>query len=374
MDLTAEIPTTARPRAWSWWSADRFAMLFYGVAAAGAVIGQLWVAMTHIPWPAGLAFGWRLAAVLPFAACLELLAMVLAALADQRMRIGERALGFRAFSAAVAALAVSVIVAGHWGDPYTVAAFGGLSVSAYTLWLLHSAARRRDALRAAGKLAAVAPAYGLWRRVRHPVLTARAAELAREHGLGLYASLREAELELRAEQRRPAIAAAVEAAIRSAQADPRMAEIAVTTLDLDRIAAELAERADYAGWAGRLAPAVSAPASSAPALPGTPGGADRNSGTGGGTAARGSGRNAGRNTRSGSLPPQRRGSAAGRGTTNAAERIRTLVSEHPELTRSELAERAGTSDRYVRKVLGSAPAAPPAPEQVNGNRPELTRD
>lgn len=241
------------------WSPARLAYLFYGVAAAGAVVGQVWVAMTHIPWPDGVPVGLRLAAVLPFALCLELLAMVLAAMGDERQRAGERAYGFRGFSAAVAVLAVSVIVAGHWGDPYTVAAFGGLSVSAYALWLLHSSARRRDALRAAGQLATVAPAYGLWRRLRHPVVTARAAELAREHGYGMYASLRAAELALRAERRRPAIADAVEAAVRAEHPDRRMAQIAVSTLDLDRIAEALASRADYDGWAERLAPAVTAP-------------------------------------------------------------------------------------------------------------------
>lgn len=348
---------------------DRAAVLFYATAATGAVIGQVWVAMTHIPWPDGLAPGWRLAAVLPFAACLELLAMVLAAMADQRQRMGEQAIGFRVFSALVAALAVSVIVAGHWGDPYTVAAFGGLSVSAYALWLLHSSARRRDALRAAGKLAAVAPAYGLARRVRHPVLTARAAELARERGLGLYASLRAAELEMCAERRRPAIAAAVEAAVRADQTDPVMAEIAVSTLDLDRIATALAEQADYVGWAERLAPAVRAPepvtpAEQGPELP--PGSARNSEPVPVGSSARKAGRNSSGSARlrkAASRPPtQRRRGAADQGP-NAAEQIRALVAQSPDLTRKELAQQVGVSDRYVRGVLNRSPE----PEPVNGH-------
>lgn len=243
----------------------RLATTFYGLAATAAVIGQTWVAVDHLPWPDGVAPVWRVAAVAPFALVLELLAVVLAVMSDYRMRLGERALGVRAFSAAVAVVATGVIVIGHGQhDLYLAIGFGALSGAAYLLALVHMSMRRRDALRAAGQLAQVAPAYGLYRWLRHPVLTARAAELARERGLGLYESLRAAELELRAERRRPAIAAAVEQAIRAEHPDPRMAQIAVSTLDLDRIAAELADTADYAGWAARLAPAVTAPSPDSP--------------------------------------------------------------------------------------------------------------
>ena len=251
-----------------WWPA-RLAYGFYGVAAAGAVIGQTWVALTHIPWGSGV-HGWvRVAAVLPFALCLELLAMALAAMGDERMRLGEHAYGFRVFSALVATVAVGILVVGHWPHYYWSASFGVLSTSAYLLWLLHSAARRRDALRAAGKLADTAPDYGLWRRLRHPIWTASAAELAR-HGhtdptgtwrpLSLYESLHAAQLAIRADKRRPALARAVEQVVRADHPDPRMADIAVHTLDLDRIATELERRVDYPAWADRLAPAITAPA------------------------------------------------------------------------------------------------------------------
>ena len=270
-------PRPVTPSAPPRWSPARLAYAFYGVAAGGAVIGQVWVALTRIPWDAAWPVSARIAAVLPFALCLELLGMTLAAMADERQRLGERAYGYRVFSAVVAALAVGIILVGHWPHAYQVAAFGGLSGAAYTLWLLHAAARRRDALRAAGKLDDTAPSYGLHRRVRHPIVTARAAELARAgtgdrdrrtwRPLGLHESLVAADLALRAEARRPALAAAVERAVRADHSDPRMAEIAVTTLDLDRIASELEARADYAGWADRLAPAVQAhpPAGEAPA-------------------------------------------------------------------------------------------------------------
>jgi len=252
------------------WSPARLAYWFYAVAAAGAAIGQTWVALTHVPWSAGVPAWVRVAAVLPFALCLELLAMALAAMADERLRLGEHAHGFRVFSALVATVAVGILVIGHWPHHYWSAAFGALSSSAYLLWLLHSAARRRDALRAAGKLADTAPDYGLWRRLRYPIRTARAAEAAREgrvdettgqwRPLQLYESLRVAQLAMRAEKRRPAVANAVERVVRSDHGDPRMADIAVRTLDLDRLAAELERLVDYPAWADRLAPAVTVPA------------------------------------------------------------------------------------------------------------------
>jgi hypothetical protein len=251
------------------WSPARLAYWFYGVAATGAVAGQTWVAVEHLPWGAGVPFAARVVAVSPFALCLELLAMALAAMADERMRLGERAYGFRACSAVVAVVAIGIQVAGHWPQLYWSGVFGMLSGSAYLLWSLHAAARRRDALRAAGKLADTAPDYGLWRRVRHPVWTARAAQLAREgrvdaasglwRPLGLYESLRAAQSAIRDEKRRPAVAAAVQQVVRADQRDPRMAEVAVRTLDLDRLAAELASRVDYGAWADRLAPAITAP-------------------------------------------------------------------------------------------------------------------
>jgi hypothetical protein len=252
------------------WSPARLAYGFYSIAATGAVIGQTWVALTHVPWPPTVPAWIRVAAVLPFALCLELLAMALAAMGDERLRSGERAYGLRVFSALVATVAVGILVLGHWPHYYWSAAFGVLSTSAYMLWLLHSAARRRDALRTTGKLADTAPDYGLWRRLRYPIWTARAAELAREghtdpatagwRPLTLYESLRAAQLAMRAEKRRPLVAKAVEQVVRTDHPDPKMADIAVRTLDLDRIATELERRVDYTAWADRLAPAISASA------------------------------------------------------------------------------------------------------------------
>lgn len=267
---TADRPGRSRPpsNGSAGWSA-RWAYPFYAVAVTGAVIGQTWVALEHLSWSPAVPVPVRVLMVLPFALCLELLAMALAAMADERMRLGERAYGLRVFSSAVAAVAVGIQVAGHWPDLYWADVFGVLSSSAYALWMLHAAARRRDALRAAGKLADTAPDYGLWRRIRHPILTARAAELAREghrdattgqwRPLALFESLRAAEQAISAEKRRPAVARAVAEVVRADQHDPRMADIAVRTLDLDRLAAELASRVNYCAWANRLAPAITAP-------------------------------------------------------------------------------------------------------------------
>jgi len=347
--------------------AERLAYVFYGLAAGAAVIGQVWVAVEHIPWPPGWPMWVRVAVVAPFALCLELLGMVTSALADQRMRLGERALGLRAFSVTVAIVAVSVIVAGHWPDVYLVVGFGAFSGAAFLLWMLHSGARRRDALRAAGLLSRVAPAYG-WLRwlplVGRPGwrVTHRARELALEHGLELHESLAVAERELSDRARRPAIASAVKAVVAANHSDPLMAEIAVRTLDHDRIAAELERQADYAGWARRLAAAVSA--SPAPAsleeepaaameppqvgdLPDTDLGEkpDRSAEPARRRAARGSGAR-GRATRS------------RRGGQDTAARIANAMSRTPAPTKAAVARELGVSERTVYRHVNGADAQP----------------
>ncbi|MEJ3742837.1 HEAT repeat domain-containing protein [Actinomycetes bacterium KLBMP 9797] len=121
----------------------RLAYWFYAVAAAGPVIGQTWVAVTQVPWPPGVSGVLRVAAVLPFALCLELWRWRWLRWPTSGMRLGERAYGFRSFSTTVATVAVGILVAGHWPHLYWAGAFEVLSASAYALWLLHSAARRQ---------------------------------------------------------------------------------------------------------------------------------------------------------------------------------------------------------------------------------------
>jgi len=375
-----------RPR----WSPARLAYWFYAVAASGAVAGQTWVALAHVPWPPGTPAVVRVLAVLPFALCLELLAMALSAMADERMRLGERAYGFRFFSAAVAVVAVGILVAGHWPHLYWSAAFGLLSGSAYLLWLLHSAARRRDSLRAAGKLADTAPDYGLWRRVRHPVWTARAAELARQgrvdpqgapwRPLGLYESLHAARVAMRAERRRPALSRAVAEVVRADQRDPLMAAIAVRTLDLDRLATELEARVDYDAWSARLAGAVTAapPAPAAcrddtgPVSVSTGGGNGADTGSrqapGNAVAASSGRRRAAARRRptaaapGGADPPAtvpRAGAGAGDvAPANVAEAVAWWRARHPDMPVREVCARVGRSERTVRRILDGLPPRP----------------
>lgn len=351
---------------------DRLAVCFYALAATMAAIAQVWGITGHLPET--LPSPARLALAVAAAVALEFFAVIFALLADLRMRLGEQALLIRVCSAAVATVATAVILWGHQSDPYIAIGFATLSAGAYCLALIHMAARRRDALRAAGLLAQVPPAYGLYRRLRHPVLTARAAELARVQGLGLREALRQAELELRAERRRPAIAAAVEAAIRSSHDDPRMAEIAVSTLDLDRIAEELAATADYAGWAARLAPAVTAPEpDTAPDMsaPETGHEADMSSGheadIGADTAPDMSGQRQRtspgvRIRRQASRPVRNGRQKADKSSRISAAELQRLRDQHPDITQAQLAKLAGVSDRTVRRILNGAKADMSAPE------------
>jgi hypothetical protein len=133
--------------------------------------------------------------------------------------------------------------------PYLAAVFGGLGVFAYTVWLLHAADRRRDALRAKGKLADTAPIYSLAQWRREPDVTRRAQFLAVEHGYSIHESLAVARQQLRDEQRRAALATHVETLIRSRHQDPVRAAIAATTLDIDAVAAQLTAQSDVVGWA-----------------------------------------------------------------------------------------------------------------------------
>jgi len=364
MDTQTVVTGVTRPSR----AVDRLAVVFYGAAAAAAAIGQTQVGLERIGFPDHWPAAGRVLAVAPFAATLELLAVVLLAMADQRLRLGERALALRVASGAVAVVAVGINVLGHH-DPYWSTVFGFFSGAAYVLACLHTGARRRDALRAAGLTAAVTPSYGLVQWLRHPALTARAAELARTRGLGRRESLEAAAAELRAERRRPAIAAAVERAVRAAHRDRRMADIAVTTLDLDRLAEELEQAADYSGWVRALLPAVSAPDTapdmSAPEAGHGPDiGADtepdmERTSSRTWTADIGTqqadmsapGRRTRGGHRSGHGSSKKAGRAAKAAGTVTADHLRELLDQHPDMTQRQLAQLVGLSDRQVRRLL-----------------------
>ena len=230
-------------------AAEKAAWTFYVIAAGGSTIGQIWVGVDTPPWPTNIPWWVRAILVLPFAVVVDLGGVVTAAFADARQRLGEPAYGWRALSASSVTVGVAINIIGHRHVLYLAVVFGGLGVFAYCVWLGHSAARRRDALRAAGKLADTAPDYGFVQWRREPALTRRAQALALEHGYSLHQSLSVARQQLRDEQRTAAVAKHVEKLIRARHKDPVLAAIAATTLNIDAVSAQLTAQADVHGWA-----------------------------------------------------------------------------------------------------------------------------
>lgn len=229
---------------------ERAAWAFYVIAALGSSIGQIWVGVEVPPWPNALALWARALLVMPFAIVIDLGGAVASAFADARRRLGEAAYGWRLLSAASVALAVGINIVGHASSPYLATVFGGLGVFAYSVWLLHTSARRRDALRSSGRLRNTSPSYGLLQWKREPAVTWRARTLAIDNGYGLVQSLTVARNQLAAEARRAALATHIEAKIRSRhEQDPILASIAATTTPIDDVAQELINMIDARGWA-----------------------------------------------------------------------------------------------------------------------------
>lgn len=241
-------------------AAERAAWAFYAIAALGSSIGQIWVGIDTPPWPDSVPLGLRALLVAPFAIVIDLGGVVTSGFADTRQRLGENAYGWRILSAASVTLAVGINVVGHASSPYLAVVFGGLGVFAYAVWLLHTSARRRDALRATGKMAATPPAYGLWQWRREPAVTQRAKALAAEFGYGLHESLTNARDQLRAEQRRAALARHIDKMIRARhEKDPLLASIAATTTSVDDVADALTAMIDIEGWARTIAAEIQPP-------------------------------------------------------------------------------------------------------------------
>jgi hypothetical protein len=228
---------------------------FYVVVLLVALAGQVSGAVE--------ALGIPLAAAIPAVGALELGGIVVLANADVRRRLGERAIGSRLLSAAIAVGAVAFNWLAH-SDHLLGGFFAGMSALGYLVWLTHTENQRRDRLRATGDLPPTTPAYevgGHW--LRHPFLTRRAKSLAKaDPTLGLYASLAAARAEVARQRRHTAISKVLHRKIRSA-VDPATADIALAVYDLEEIAAGLSRRADYDGLtdliAIDLAPARLAP-------------------------------------------------------------------------------------------------------------------
>lgn len=225
-------------------TANRLSAVFYTVTALVSLAGATTAATAWLGWP-----------VLPAATAVgvvELGGIALAARADLRRRLGERAVSARFLSAAVAVFAVGFQWWGH-SDHRQGAFFAGTSGLAYATWLINSADRRRDALRAAGQLPPPAPVYGLVQWAREPVMTWQARRLAlQDPTLGLYGSLSAAREQARTRARQRALADLLRRKLAQGK-DKLSAEIAATTYDLDRIAGQLAASADYDGLAALIA-------------------------------------------------------------------------------------------------------------------------
>jgi hypothetical protein len=218
---------------------------FYVVVLLVALAGQVSGAVE--------ALGIPLAAAIPAVGALELGGIVVLANADVRRRLGERAIGSRLLSAAIAVGAVAFNWLAH-SDHLLGGFFAGMSALGYLVWLTHTENQRRDRLRATGDLPPTTPAYevvGHW--LRRPFLTRRAKSLAKEDPtLGLYGSVAAARAEVASQRRQKAIAKVLHRKIRSA-VDPATADIALAVYDLEEIAAGLTRRADYDGLTDLIA-------------------------------------------------------------------------------------------------------------------------
>lgn len=225
--------TNLRGRAADWLTAA-----FYAAVVAIAGVG---CALAAVAWS-----DWELWAILPAVGVLELAALSLLFRADHRRRLGERAVAYRVLAVAVGSLAIGINWFGHLdGSRIDAAFFAGFSALGLGMALLMSGDRRRDHLRHVGQLPPTTPAYGPWQWARHPWLTRRARALAlRTPALGLYGSLEAAAEQKRTEQRHAALKALLVDMIGRRYEDPLVAQVVVTTLDLDDVTRRFAAAAD----------------------------------------------------------------------------------------------------------------------------------
>jgi hypothetical protein len=227
-----------------------------------ALIGQVWAALDHIPFPIGWPVLVRALVMAPALAVIELGGVATSHQADLRRRLGEQAYGYRALSFMAAAVAAGVNLLGHWGQWFPAVGFTGLSIFAYCSWLMQSAAQRRDTLRAAGQMATTAPVFGPIQWVLQPKLTWRSRTLAISESLGRTESLKLAEEQIRAEMRKRALVAMLRKVMKNQKKDANAARIALATIDYDRLAASLQERTNYDLWTNHFSADLIPPAPS----------------------------------------------------------------------------------------------------------------
>jgi hypothetical protein len=319
-------------------TADNLSMAFYAGVALIALAGQITAADK---------LGLPMLIAVPGMALLELGGVALAARSDFRRRLGETALAARALSAGVAVFAVVFNWVGHHDNLFAAGVFSFMSALGYAVWLINSGDRRRDQLRAEGKLSATPPVYGIAQWVRHPWITRRARGLAlADPALGLHGSLAAAKAAKRLEQRQKAIAQALRTKL-AKSVDPLTATIAVHTFDLDTIAARLAAEADYDGLTALLAkdmtPVLLTASADAVA------------------------------TRKAAIKAAKVASADDNGSArpssgrpgSAAERVAKTAAKMPTASPAQIAAKLGLSERTVQRHLAKAETmAEPASESV----------
>jgi hypothetical protein len=222
---------------------------FYAMCLVGAIFGQTLVGLHELHLPLWFAIA--------LAGALELAGVKFAYDAAVARAAGEHAIVPQTLSYVLAAIAVGVNVFGHlvMGDVFGAAVFGLFSALAFIAFTIRAEFRRRQADRAAGKAAHPTPAYGLGRWITDRAVTKRAKALAAaDPTLGLYGSLAAAEAAIATEARRAEIAGLLRRkALADFGGDKLRASLYVAQYDLDRIAAELCERADHAAAVADIA-------------------------------------------------------------------------------------------------------------------------
>jgi len=218
---------------------------FYVLVLLAALVGQATGAVEVLGIPAWLA--------VCCVAVLEFGGMVLMRMAEIRRRLGETAVVPMILAFAVGAFAVTFNWVAH-EDRKAGAFFAFMSGLGFCVWVLSTEHRRRDRLRANGQMSELPPQYELvthW--LRRPMLTLRARSMAKaDPKLGMVRSLVAADQAMRRDRRLKGIARVLRRKIRKA-VDPVTADIAINAYDLDRVADDLAARADYTGLSDLVA-------------------------------------------------------------------------------------------------------------------------
>lgn len=189
---------------------------------------------------------WWVVALVPVFA-LELGGVVVTIFADYRRRLNESAWGARVLAGFVASVAVAINLWGHWATPGLAGFFAAMSIAGYWVYLMDSAARRRDRrYEATGRLPVPDLEYSAFQWIAHPKLTRLAVELGRREALDKAEGLDRARQEMDARRRRQAVARWLQQDMAQAYG-PAIAALIATASDRDDLARKFEERAQWDG-------------------------------------------------------------------------------------------------------------------------------